>query len=1211
MHAHRRPAPRGGGFTLVVTVSLMLLLGVLGIALLSLSAVTLRAGAGQSALAEARANARLAVLLALGELQRHAGPDQCVTAPGAILAEQATHPHWTGAWDSWHAGPEASGKDQPSAHSTLAGAATAGLAPSYEPHREDHFRAWLVSLPAGQSTTLDAAAKLPLKGTGQPAGDATAVRMVGPGSLGSAPESDHVHAALTPLSAGRPGGGRLGWWVADESLKARLLPDDFAATPALSLAERIFRTQSAGNPGIATLPAFAAVADEAPLALVHTRRSAELLDGFARAAPAGFHDATPCSLGILCDVREGGLKRDLSALLERPVNLRDTGDEFMLYRFGRGDGERVPLQDLAAYHQLYRAQVRYASPELRGGVQINNPDFGSGPPFLREYTNLYRLPVPIKVQFLVSLIGEPRTAAEKNNNPQNTDSHKLNIGITPAVTYWNPNNIPLTMNLGEPYATQFRFFNLPLQIKWTKEGKGYTSTTGNSLAWIANGAATGDRDTGFTLYLSGTRQVVFAPGEVRVFSLANTALHELKNSDVFKPDREVVAGWNPDLFIRLRRSDRSNNPRHVEPPGDDNLGALTFNAGDRISFAITPTETVDLANGSALQFFNRQASCGAAQQWMARQYQLVSRLAGAKSSFNRDLMSLAFPAGKSELKFEPRSGREIIDAGPLPFLMVNLAAGCETHESANSGPFAGRHFPSRPFLHSSPVTGTVFIDRSDPDSLYQHGWNWWIEDINSVFEANVSIDRNNRGYYGGGYTAESGSTHVVQQEIPAAPPISIAALSHAHLGGFSLANSYLGPGASNTVTNFQATTASGQGGLFPHTVQAIGNSYAHPHLPPDRAHGTWLRDFSEETPSATVTFADHSYLANKALWDEFLFSSISPATTRLFGTGPAGTAREVARRFFFHRAPLPNRRFTPWLNGLDEAAVDTWFTGAAANEKCAEQVAGHMLLDGPFNVNSTSVAAWRAVLASLRGRNVPFLDTRAALAGRLEFGDARPQGTPLAQCSLPNGPPATTAGTDPASPAQWTGWRELSDQELDQLAAAIVRQVRLRGPFLSLSEFINRRLDGNRRELALKGAVQAALDDPAVSINAGFRNPARSMGAAETAGLKPAFPEALAGPVAYGSAAYVDQADVLRAFGCQLTPRGDTFLIRGYGDSLDATGKVVARAWCEAVVQRVPAYLDPTDEAPVKQALLGSAANRRFGRRFHLVGFRYLNPAEV
>ena len=57
--------------------------------------------------------------------------------------------------------------------------------------------------------------------------------------------------------------------------------------------------------------------------------------------------------------------------------------------------------------------------------------------------------------------------------------------------------------------------------------------------------------------------------------------------------------------------------------------------------------------------------------------------------------------------------------------------------------------------------------------------------INDAFEAPVQVTPEGQGYYGGGYTPESGTTHVIQQEIPVVPRLSIASLSHARLGGWS------------------------------------------------------------------------------------------------------------------------------------------------------------------------------------------------------------------------------------------------------------------------------------------------------------------------------------------------------------------------------------------------------------------------------------------
>ena len=76
------------------------------------------------------------------------------------------------------------------------------------------------------------------------------------------------------------------------------------------------------------------------------------------------------------------------------------------------------------------------------------------------------------------------------------------------------------------------------------------------------------------------------------------------------------------------------------------------------------------------------------------------------------------------------------------------------------------------------------------------------------------------------------------------------------------------------------------------------------------------------------------------------------------------------------------------------------------------------------------------------------------------------------------------------------------------------------------------------------------------------------------------------------------------------TPRSDTFTIRGYGEARDASNRVTASATCEAVVQRVPEYVDATDRAETAPASL-KPANQRFGRRFQILSFRWLTKEEI
>src|SRR5687767_1997011 len=104
-----RAFSRQRGFALVISLSLMVLLTVLAVGLLTLSAVSLRAtGAGQ-ARSEAEANARLALMMAIGELQTSMGPDQAISARASSIEASESDPNLLGAWRSWHWKPGSSG----------------------------------------------------------------------------------------------------------------------------------------------------------------------------------------------------------------------------------------------------------------------------------------------------------------------------------------------------------------------------------------------------------------------------------------------------------------------------------------------------------------------------------------------------------------------------------------------------------------------------------------------------------------------------------------------------------------------------------------------------------------------------------------------------------------------------------------------------------------------------------------------------------------------------------------------------------------------------------------------------------------------------------------------------------------------------------------------------------------------------------------------
>lgn len=328
-HFNPRTPRKHRGFALIVTISLMILLVIVAVGLLSLSAVSLRSSGHTNAQAEARANARLALMIAIGELQKQMGPDQRISANGAILSDSTVrHPMWTGVWDSWIAGPLANVPTNPdypaseSHHQTIGSRPDASMQPDYA-NKSKHFRRWLLSLDEAEASETESALSLALDGVLMPSDTDKAIRLVGNGALGdSAPPTDFVSARLMEVEATSTSGGRgrFGWWVGDESQKARLMADSYASTPPANDAEKIFRGQSPGSSGTISIKDLEGItpAQDARLKGLPTLNTLDLVvhdpDKKPSKQPAklNFHSISPFSQSVLSDVREGGLKRDLS-----------------------------------------------------------------------------------------------------------------------------------------------------------------------------------------------------------------------------------------------------------------------------------------------------------------------------------------------------------------------------------------------------------------------------------------------------------------------------------------------------------------------------------------------------------------------------------------------------------------------------------------------------------------------------------------------------------------------------------------------------------------------------------------------------------------------------------------------------------------------------------------------------------------------------------
>jgi hypothetical protein len=320
-------------------------------------------------------------------------------------------------------------------------------------------------------------------------------------------------------------------------------------------------------------------------------------------------------------------------------------------------------------------------------------------------------------------------------------------------------------------------------------------------------------------------------------------------------------------------------------------------------------------------------------------------------------------------------------------------------------------------------------------------------------------------------------------------------------------------------------------------------------------------------------YYDLSYLLNEALWDGYFFSSIP----------------QTAGNFDSDTDILPNSRYYPSTrsDGLRPTQSELTSDSAAA--------ASHLFVNGAFNINSTSVQAWRALFTSFRG---------------LDYNGESNLSGPFARSPYQSGGSAgaQAVGNDNA----WSGFRNLSNTEINNLATQMVNQVRLRGPFRSLGDFVNRRLMNSGADsdnLGLRGALQAAID--AAGLNAGFND---NVNSSAYSGFSHLSSSTVVGSRSVGAPGWLLQGDLLQGLGPILSARSDTFIIRAYGDSADpvstANGTNPPRAYCEAVVQRVHDYVDTGNTVDAATTTL-NPTNVKFGRRFVITHFRWLTESDL
>jgi type II secretory pathway pseudopilin PulG len=1224
------------GFALIAVLSLMILLGIIAVGFLTLSSVTLRTSTQSQAVAVAQANARLALQLAIAELQKAAGPDQRVTATADILPIQPkpNDPNdpekgkakdgcarWTGVWNT----------------------------STYSAKTPDTkaFVRWLVSgqiSPDAERTEAEKATDV-LLFQGKDAASSVKVPKVS-----------------VTTSAGSP--GSYAYWVEDEGVKADLGWSESTHTNALQKQSARLQaapgpdhasfagpftnkttypvTTAAGNAWLSNLPKATSAADM-PLVMSDTAPQHVWLRD-------NRHDMTLGSRGVLADVKQGGLRRDLSLAFEMD-GTADVSATSQPTRFNQQVGEFVGGTDRLAAPKaalgmnnvverfLYRDTNGSGTPfssDIQAGHVVRGPNWWA----LRDYATLYKrikgnggtysidsrsyypnasaartvttneeqirrynwgemtttssgattlstetVPLnwsttglidrylfkPARASYAPIFLGSVVLYSVLATNSNGTEAD-LALGVDPFFYLWNPYN--RTLNVPR-YALKLTGFGGHVTL-WVKRG---SVTTRHGPAIITN----------YAKYNSGISEgeyidrihylasdLTMKPGEVMVLSPKfPRASNATMLRDAIYPGTNTNTGSGA-IFTRLPDSTSGN--------GEANWKPVRLNlATDRVSFAYSHAGSTSVDQSKTGwqvgHFYTDTAlpppTITPADLKDSKNYGDYLQQIGNNLHGNLHLPEYFDPARQWSIDLNIPPIREEAAIGLVGTKVFFGIQSYLTKPAANQGD--GFQNPMEVFTQFNPFPMGGYHDMYRPCLLSQ-SFNAIADprDANQLLNrAGISFPATQleRGFWGANYS--SGSTSVPMINIPSTPILSLAAFADANLSC---------------------------GGMQP--FRAVGNSWSSLLVSPTSPYGRLTHD---DSSNYSATASDTSWLINDALFDRYWLSGIAPAFTINGSYAATSTVTDTLTKFY--GSDFASAQANPVLRPyLPPGKAATTVVTELAADTGYRRLGAYSLVDGAFNVNSTSVPAWTAFLRGNRNLAVSYAQGA---------GSNNMAGVPFPK----NGEPGFSSDAQ----THWSGFARLTDTQLTSLATEIVKQVKLRGPFMSLSDFVNHRVGtpenlSTRNETHYMGALQAAIE--LSNINSAVQTGGGGTSPVYTGAVSRYFPDPP--PISTrksttGIAGDITQADLLLPLAPRLSARSDTFRIRTYGEALDADGKVVAKAYCEAVVQRFPEYMDPqtdsTNNEPWDEASTTSptlnATNAKYGRRFQVVGFRWLDASEI
>jgi len=1151
----------------------------------TLTQVEVQSAAAQQDSLKAKQNAILGLKTAIGQLQKLTGPDTRITAPAESIADVNGSRNVTGVWRSWE------GRN----HHTSGSQAGKAFAPDYtsklstgklDPNSTSaaRFIGWLCS---DALTNQDPTNPPKLTEIAD-----TTVPLLSSKTLGKDRTSDEVH--LTPSVIDSGNHGKYAWWISGENSKAQL-KHEVSPTTSEGWSKRLstFSHPDANVFGLQNDSSLGKVDSLSGYNLIPLQTSsASSLESYQSL----FHDLTAWSRGLLTNVATGGWKRDLSLMTEdwdrlpekelpfftlepgietaaskASENLRPS--QLLIYPWLSPMSNNVAppykqCSSVVSWNALQDYCTQYRNITNSNGT-VSMPAFAGRTSVLSDLNDfrdkVRRYPIVARMHYVFSY------SAELNSDPNApaTEAYIACLDMNPAITLWNPYNVTLevespTIEVFQPTPAAFTFTKHIAQ----NNPNGSNTYVAETYEPVSINEILQDKNLKLTLHRSvGSSIISLQPGESIIFSAQhNSPISGSQELNLY-PGYRTRGGFRYD---KLNYTETVNNGTTTA-----NYGNIKGGKDDLIS------ATVDLNAGHQgqkggqvglrmliLNENNEQIGFHYCTQYQAPK--------GGITVTNPD--PSVSPPG-DHLKLSSLGGLPHADptqaAIPQPFLTAFLTQRVATNEFANESEADGRGVGAKGFLNSNPL---AFYTRSS--MAYESPYLFKFFALNGV-NSNDGVPESNddNSFIGMHYRAAYGLTHIITSELPLNPIQSLAQLQH-----FDIAN------------NNQNR---------PYTPYAIGNSHAQPFF------GT-KEVFAPSGEADKPDRYDHSYMANHLLFDDWFVSSIAPET-HSWDSSIYRTKEEVYQDHLLQNIPLPNSAYLPRsLAHSESEAVDRTDADLSPNTAW-HNIASKIEVEGMFNINSTSVTAWSAILRNLRNAKMPRTDyTSSGWAIGLDTSIS--DETPISRTSIA-GNPSTSVGNK----YELGTFSSLSDQQIDALAEEIVAQIKLRGPFLSLSEFVNRQLSTNK-SLAMAGAIEAALlqlseDGTSKNPNANIQTHfVKQTEVNSWLRKKMDFPEAVDGYAAYGFPGWVRQADILRSLAPVLSARDDTFIIRSYGESNDITiGKKVSKMWCEAVVQRKADYVMPTDNSTIlpSSSTLTANENVRFGRRYEIIAFRWLSPDNI